>query len=73
MNPTAYNVQWNHRVPSTDSIAVQAVASNQQYYQLGGQPRMTVNGLHHASAAGTIEIVTIKTPHRQKQVPETSI
>lgn len=71
-----------------DSAAPSAVLPGQYYHTLGaggnsssagtnGQPWMTldrVNG-HHATALSgtTVEIVTVKTPHRQSQVPETSI
>ena len=59
--------QWNHRrLQEVDGT------SQQQYHPAAGQPwmavdRATVNGLHHASAAGTVEIVTVKPPHCQKQ------
>jgi hypothetical protein len=67
------STQWNHR---NNNSAAQ-------------QPRITVdrtfssyNGHHHPSphysssaavGAKSIEVVTIKTPHRQNEIPETSI
>ncbi|XP_046645622.1 synaptogenesis protein syg-2-like isoform X1 [Daphnia pulicaria] len=68
------STQWNHR--NTNSA-------------VGQQPRMNTvrtfssnNGHHHPSphyissaavGANAIEVVTIKTPHRQNEIPETSI
>ena len=73
-----YPSQWG-----SNDLSPAAAGAAQFYQSMGGpagagQPWMITvdrgsasNGHHHVS--GTIEIVTVKTPHRQKQIPETSI